>query len=88
MVKKDSNKKEFDFGENYTVTNGEGFTYTFDTGLKPTLDIGYNNTQIILTVGITRVVKERLKTIETVILFRKNEKWEALIELKFRRINR
>lgn len=44
MVKKDSKQKEFDFSENYTVTNGEGFTYTFDTDLSPTLDIGYNNT--------------------------------------------
>lgn len=44
MVKKDSKQKEFDFSENYTVTNGEGFTYTFDADLSPTLDIGYNNT--------------------------------------------
>lgn len=44
MVKKDSKQKEFDFGENYTVINDEGFTYTFDTDLSPTLDIGYNNT--------------------------------------------
>ena len=44
MVKKDSKQKEFDFGENYTVTGNEGFTYTFDNDLSPTLDIGYNNT--------------------------------------------